>query len=101
MMSLYPSKVIADSIKLGICETALGVKSYAGYVHLPPGVVNDLGVDQNYSINTFFWFFELRKDPNNATLSIWINSGPESSSRIGLFQENGIKDSYSKDNQQG
>jgi carboxypeptidase C (cathepsin A) len=101
MMSLGPSKLITDSVKPGICETTSGVKSYAGYVHLSPGVVNDLGVDQNYSINTFFWFFESRKDPNNATLSIWINGGPGSSSMIGLFQENGIKYSYLKDTQQG
>jgi len=73
----------------GICETTPGVKSYAGYVHLPPGVVDDLGVYQNYTINTFFWFFESRKDPSNAPLSIWFNGGPGSSSMIGLLQENG------------
>ncbi|OCT51282.1 Carboxypeptidase S1 B [Cladophialophora carrionii] len=72
-----------------ICETTPGVRSYAGYVHLPPDVVDDLGVDQNYTINTFFWFFESRKDPANAPLSIWMNGGPGSSSMIGLLQENG------------
>ena len=75
----------------GICETTEGVKSYAGYVHLPVGVVNDLGVNQNFTINTFFWFFESRKDPANAPLSIWMNGGPGSSSMIGLFQENGMQ----------
>lgn len=73
----------------GICETTPGVRSYAGYVHLPAGTVDDLGVVQNYAINTFFWFFESRRDPVNAPLSIWMNGGPGSSSMIGLLQENG------------
>ncbi|KAL2865623.1 putative carboxypeptidase S1 [Aspergillus lucknowensis] len=73
----------------GICETTPGVKSYSGYVHLPPGTLNDLGLDQEYPINTFFWFFESRNDPRNAPLSIWMNGGPGSSSMIGLMQENG------------
>ncbi|WEW56556.1 serine-type carboxypeptidase [Emydomyces testavorans] len=72
-----------------ICETTDGVKSYTGYVHLPPRTLDDVQVDQPYDINTFFWFFESRKDPANAPLSIWMNGGPGSSSMIGLFQENG------------
>ncbi|KAI0809456.1 carboxypeptidase S1 [Xylaria sp. FL0064] len=73
----------------GICETTEGVKSYAGYVHLPPETLEDLGESQDYPINTFFWFFEARKDPANAPLSIWLNGGPGSSSLLGLFAENG------------
>ncbi|KAI1084335.1 serine carboxypeptidase [Whalleya microplaca] len=73
----------------GICETTPDVKSYAGYVHLPPGSLADLGDQQDYPINTFFWFFEARKDPVNAPLSIWLNGGPGSSSLLGLFTENG------------
>ncbi|KAI0202606.1 carboxypeptidase S1 [Astrocystis sublimbata] len=73
----------------GICETTDGVKSYAGYVHLPPGTLDDLGQPQEYPINTFFWFFEARKNPENAPLSIWLNGGPGSSSLLGLFAENG------------
>ncbi|KAK7744408.1 hypothetical protein SLS62_010198 [Diatrype stigma] len=73
----------------GICETTPGVKSYAGYIHLPPGELSDLGEEQDYPINTFFWFFEARKDPENAPLSIWLNGGPGSTSMVGLFQENG------------
>ncbi|KAJ5104472.1 hypothetical protein NUU61_001819 [Penicillium alfredii] len=73
----------------GICETTPGVKSYSGYVHLPPGSLTDVHVDQDYPINTFFWFFEARHDPENAPLSIWMNGGPGSSSMIGLMQENG------------
>ncbi|KAK7180819.1 carboxypeptidase S1 [Paraphaeosphaeria sporulosa] len=73
-----------------ICETTEGVKSYSGYVHLPAGALDDLGVrNQTYEINTFFWFFEARKDPENAPLSIWMNGGPGSSSLLGLLRENG------------
>ncbi|KAL5360366.1 Alpha/Beta hydrolase protein [Aspergillus floccosus] len=73
----------------GVCETTPGVKSYSGYVHLPPGTLKDVSLDQDYPINTFFWFFEARNDPRNAPLSIWMNGGPGSSSMIGLLQENG------------
>lgn len=40
--------------KPGLCETTPGVKSYAGYVHLPPNFLDDKNeVDaQNYPINT-------------------------------------------------
>ncbi|PIA86956.1 Carboxypeptidase S1 B [Cercospora beticola] len=72
-----------------ICETTPGVKAYAGFVHLPPDTLRDLGINQSYPINTFFWFFESRKDPRNAPLTIWINGGPGSSSMAGLFAENG------------
>ncbi|KAF2203709.1 alpha/beta-hydrolase [Delitschia confertaspora ATCC 74209] len=73
-----------------LCETTPGVKSYAGYVHLPAGSLEDLGVrNQTYEINTFFWFFESRKDPENAPLSIWMNGGPGSSSMLGLLREHG------------
>lgn len=37
----------------GICETTLGVKSYAGHVHLPPRLLEDAnGEPQNYPVNT-------------------------------------------------
>ncbi|KAH8590315.1 putative carboxypeptidase S1 [Bisporella sp. PMI_857] len=74
----------------GICETTPGVKSYSGYVHLPPKFLLGEWEDvQDYPINTFFWFFESRKDPANAPLSIWLNGGPGGSSMMGLLQENG------------
>ncbi|KAK1759981.1 serine carboxypeptidase [Echria macrotheca] len=70
-----------------ICETTPGVKSYSGYVHLPPGFLD--GESQDYPINTFFWFFEARKNPHTAPLSIWLNGGPGGSSIMGLLEENG------------
>ncbi|KAK4971266.1 hypothetical protein LTR28_013235 [Elasticomyces elasticus] len=72
-----------------VCETTKGVKSYAGYVTLPPNILNDLGEAQAYTINTFWWFFESRKDPKNAPLAIWTNGGPGASSMIGLLSKNG------------
>ncbi|EOA89250.1 uncharacterized protein SETTUDRAFT_159655 [Exserohilum turcica Et28A] len=73
-----------------LCETTPGVRSFSGYVHLPAAALADLGVqNQTYEINTHFWFFESRKDPANAPLSIWMNGGPGSSSMLGLLRENG------------
>jgi hypothetical protein len=72
-----------------ICETTDGVRSFSGYVSLPAKILGKDAETQNYTLNTFFWFFESRKDPKNAPLSIWMNGGPGSSSMIGLFQENG------------
>ncbi|GAB1317110.1 Lysosomal protective protein [Madurella fahalii] len=71
----------------GICETTPGVKSYSGYVHLPPHFLGH--EDQDYPINTFFWFFEARKDPGKAPLAIWLNGGPGGSSMMGALEENG------------
>lgn len=73
----------------GICETTPGVKSYAGYVHLPVDALNETHEHNGYPINTFFWFFESRKDPANAPLSIWLNGGPGGSSLLGLLSEQG------------
>ena len=73
----------------GICETTPGVKSYSGYVHLPPNALNETTEEQNYPLNTFFWFFEARNDPHNAPLAIWLNGGPGGSSLYGALVENG------------
>lgn len=85
--SKFHSNVTIQYKETYVCETTPGVKSYSGYVHLPPSFLD--GEAQDYPINTFFWFFESRKDPATAPLSIWLNGGPGASSIIGLLSENG------------
>jgi carboxypeptidase C (cathepsin A) len=60
--------------KDGVCETTKNVGSYAGYIDISP------------TSHTFFWFFEARKNPESAPLTLWLNGGPGSDSLIGLFQ---------------
>jgi carboxypeptidase C (cathepsin A) len=72
----------------GTCSTVFSSqKQYTGYITLPPHTLAP--IQQNYSINTFFWFIEARDSPGTAPLTIWLNGGPGSSSLIGLFTENG------------
>ena len=73
---------------VGTCTTVFpSQKQYTGYVSLPPFTLAP--IQQNYSINTFFWFTEARTDASTAPLTIYINGGPGSSSMLGLFNENG------------
>ena len=72
----------------GTCTTAFATQiQYTGYVHLPPYILAP--VQQNYSINTFFWFVEARQTPETAPLTIWLSGGPGTSSLFGLFNEVG------------
>ena len=73
---------------IGTCTTVFpSQKQYTGYVTLPPYVLAPY--QQNYTINTFFWFVEARNNPAIAPLTIYINGGPGSSSMVGMFQETG------------
>ncbi|KAI9825406.1 MAG: hypothetical protein M1832_001136 [Thelocarpon impressellum] len=72
----------------GTCTTIFPAqRQYAGHVFLPPFTLAP--IQQNYSINTFFWFIEAREKPESAPLTIWLNGGPGSSSMVGLFLESG------------
>src|SRR6266516_644938 len=66
----------------GTCTTIFeNQRQFTGYVNLPPYTLAP--IQQNYSINTFFWFVEARTSPETAPLTVWINGGPGSSSMIG------------------
>ena len=76
------------SPSFGTCTTVFSTqKQYTGYVSIPPFSLAP--IQENYSINTFFWFIESRTDASTAPLTIYINGGPGSSSMVGLFQESG------------
>ncbi|KAI4279921.1 MAG: hypothetical protein L6R35_005997 [Caloplaca aegaea] len=73
---------------MGTCTTVFPTqKQYTGYVSLPPHKLAP--VQQNYHVNTFFWFIEARTNASSAPLTVFINGGPGSSSMVGLFQETG------------
>ncbi|KAI1341978.1 Alpha/Beta hydrolase protein [Xylariaceae sp. FL0016] len=69
--------------KPNICETTPGVKSYSGYVTLPATSLHP------YTQNLFFWFFEARKDPETAPLTVWLQGGPGAPSIDQALSENG------------
>ena len=73
---------------VGTCTTVFPTqKQYAGYVTIPPFTLAP--IQQNYTINTFFWFIEARTNTSTSPLTVYINGGPGSSSMVGLFQEAG------------
>ena len=72
----------------GTCMTAFANQTqYTGYIHIPPYTL--VPVQQNYSINTFFWFVEARQSPDTAPLTVWLSGGPGASSMFGFFNEVG------------
>jgi hypothetical protein len=72
-----------------ICETTPGVRSFSGYIHLPSSLLKGFGGATEYNASMFFWYFESRKDPQNAPLSLYLGGGPGSTSLGGVTAENG------------
>ena len=60
----------------GLCDP--DVKQFSGYFELNEG-------DKRY----FFWFFEARQQPQNASTVMWLTGGPGCSSQLALLVENG------------
>lgn len=89
LRSRFNDSVTISYKETHICETTPGVRSFAGYVSLPPNTTTELGINQSFPINTFFWYFEARNDPQNAPLSLWFSGGPGSSSFTAILSENG------------
>jgi hypothetical protein len=82
-----PSAPRNSSLATLVCDSVLESNFLLTQSGLPPFTLQP--IQQNYSINTFFWFTEARQNPETAPLTIWINGGPGSSSLIGMFAENG------------
>ncbi|KAF7345755.1 Carboxypeptidase [Mycena venus] len=61
----------------GICETTPGVFQASGYG------------DLTSTESIFFWYFAARNNAATASLTLWFNGGPGSSSMLGLLQEHG------------
>ncbi|CAH1391290.1 unnamed protein product [Nezara viridula] len=55
------------------------ITSYSGY----------LTVNKTFNSNLFLWFFPSEKDPQNASVLLWLQGGPGSPSMSGIFTENG------------
>ncbi|CAN8100006.1 unnamed protein product [Discula destructiva] len=94
-IAIYLRDVVMNSLGLGkpishvtyheteICETTPGVKSYSGYVSIPPTA------QQRFPQHLFFWFFEARSNPETAPLALWINGGPGAGSTDQAISTNG------------
>ncbi|KAF2113999.1 Alpha/Beta hydrolase protein [Lophiotrema nucula] len=68
-----------------ICETTPDVKSYSGYVNLPPSPETN----RPYEAHMYFWFFSARQNPSTAPLSLWLQGGPGVPSITAALGENG------------
>ncbi|KAK1760501.1 putative carboxypeptidase [Echria macrotheca] len=57
-------------------ETTPNVKSFAGYITLPSSGHSSNSNSNSTKAHLFFWFFESRKEPHSAPLTLWMQGGP-------------------------
>lgn len=57
-----------------ICETK--AKAWAGYVHMPWWYLSEIQTSDPYNLSMFFWYFEARNEPSNASTGIYLAGGP-------------------------
>lgn len=84
--TIYPgSQLRYKLVPSSICETTANVRSWSGYLSIPPDGLKHLGIPNGYPINLFFWLFESRTKRADAPVTLWLGGGPGESSLKGLF----------------
>ncbi|OAA70447.1 Peptidase S10, serine carboxypeptidase [Cordyceps fumosorosea ARSEF 2679] len=66
-----------------ICESK--AKAWAGYVHLPSWYLSEIQTADPYNVSMFFWYFEARNSPSNASTGIYLAGGPGAPSIGDIF----------------
>ncbi|KAJ5181327.1 Peptidase S10 serine carboxypeptidase [Penicillium cf. griseofulvum] len=87
--SAFRYNVYIDYKSVTICEETPGVESFSGHIHLPPATLEEVGLDQPYSMKIHFWYFQNREIKENAPLTVILGGGLGASTLMLLFRENG------------
>lgn len=77
--------------KTSVCETTPNISAFAGYVRIPSSHFPFLGTNDStaFNLNTFYWFFPARNNPESAPLSIYLAGGPGAASTYAAAMESG------------
>ncbi|KAJ5592080.1 hypothetical protein N7537_008984, partial [Penicillium hordei] len=74
-------------LSVSICQTDPKAKGFSGYIHLPPGALEAVGVDQELPMKIFFWFVESQNSPATSPLTLYTQMKPNTVTA--LLRENG------------